>query len=219
MGWTGSAQAQLPSAAPAPIGSPTGRAWAASCQAAGIEGTIASVPLFARLSAEGTNLHSYSVPIYLAISIHKFIFTFHARRNGTIRFEQPATLTASIVAVPKRYADVFGELGTARTWPLIYDLGLLGSELLKGRQTYRICGVPREQSDVDHIFIETSDADAPIDARWFLRSGWTITATIETEVVADYLLPKHESADIVGHGFKIHTDMTYGTYALNDAIY
>jgi hypothetical protein len=217
-GWARSVQAQLPSAAPVPIVSPSFPAPSEASPAARIEGTIASVPLFARLSAEGTNLRSYSVPISLAVTIHKFLFAFHFRRNGTVQFELPDTLTTTIASVPKRYTDVFAELGTARTWPLIYDLELLGSDVIEGHRTYRLRGVPLQPSDVDHVLIETTEAYAPIEAQWFLHSGWTITSTIETEIIADHLVPKGESTDIVGHGFKIHSDMTYGNYTLNDAV-
>lgn len=80
---------------------------------------------------------------------------------------------------------------------------------------YAVRGVPRDVSDVDHVIIRSTDASSPITATWYLRSGWTISAIIETEFVEQHLLPKHETADIAGHGVKIHTEMTFGDYTLN----
>jgi len=71
---------------------------------------------------------------------------------------------------------------------------------------------------VDHVLIQSTAAGSPIAATWYLRSGWTISATIETEFVEQHLLPKHETADIAGHGMKIHTDTTFGDYTLNASI-
>lgn len=206
-GWTRSTQAQAPSPAPPAERSAVG----------GIDETLAKVPLFSRLSAEGATLHTYTVPVSLAVSVHKLIFTFHFTRNGTIRFAQPDTLIASIDSIPKRYTDIFGQLGTPRTWPLIYDLTVLPATTVNGQQTYRLRGVPRQPSDVEYVLIATSDDTTAIAARWSLRGGWSISETIETTLVDTYAVPKRERADIVGGGYKIHSDMTYGDYLLNDA--
>ena len=188
---------------------------AAGSALSGAIGPIASVPLFGEIAAE-PDLLSYSVPVQIDVTIRKFFFSFSFRRHGVIRFEEPDTLRVSLVSVPQRYTDVFGDLGTARTWPVAYDLELEGSVPSTGSVIYRVSGVPRRPMDVEQISILSGDPTAPIDARWLLRSGWTISSTIETQDVGRYLLPKHDAIDIVGHGLKIHAEMNYGEYLLND---
>lgn len=173
-------------------------------------------PFLAQLAAE-PDLRSYVAPIDVAATIHKFIFSVPFRRHGTARFESPDSLTISLDSVPSRYTDIFGELGDVRTWPALYDLEPdIGAPNAGGAYVMR--GVPRHDSDVDDVLIESTAADSPITATWHLHSGWTISATIETELVEQHLLPKHEAADIAGHGMKIHADLTYGDYTLTDAI-
>jgi hypothetical protein len=201
------ARAQVPGATPVTIPSPTAPA--------SVEDTIHAVPLLARFAADGTSLHSYIVPVHLTATLRKLVFSFRFRREGTVTFEQPNRLNASIRSVPKRYADVFGELGTPDMWPTLYDLQLVRTEFVDGRSWFELSGVPRGDSDVAHLSVRMSDETQPIEARWSLNSGWTITSTIELEPVRAYLLTKRERADIVGHGFRIHSEMVYGSYAIN----
>ena len=179
-----------------------------------VRGSLASVPILAQLATE-PGLRSYVVPVDMEATIHKLFFSVAVRRHGTARFASPDTLTISLQSVPSRYTDVFGELGDVQTWAAIYDLEPLDGDLANPPAKYHIRGVPRRVSDVDHVLIQSTDAGSPIAATWYLRSGWTISATIETEFVEQHLLPKHVTADIVGHGTKIHTNLTFGNYTIN----
>lgn len=174
----------------------------------------ASIPILTQLANE-PELHSYVAPVDVEATIHKLIFTFAIRRHGTAQFHSPDSLTISLLSVPARYTAIFGELGDIQTWPVIYDLEPLDDELNGVPAAFHLRGVPRQTSDVDHVLIESTDAGSPITATWYLRDGWTISATIQTEFVEQHLLPKHEIADIVGHGMKIHTELTFGDYTLN----
>ena len=60
--------------------------------------------------------------------------------------------------------------------------------------------------------MSTTGADAPIAGQWIMRDGWTVNATIVTENVGGHLLPKEQIAEITGHGYRIHTDLTFGDY-------
>lgn len=176
---------------------------------------LASIPVFAQLATE-PELRSYVAPVDVTATIHKLFFTFNVRRHGTARFESPDTLTVSLDSVPPRYTGIFGELGDVRMWPLIYDLEPLG-DAAGGPGEYAVRGVPRNVSDVDHVLIRSDDAGSPIAATWYLHGGWTITAIIETRLVEQCLLPERETADIAGHGMKIHAVLTFGDYALNES--
>jgi len=154
-------------------------------------------------------------PVEVEATIHKLFFTFAVRRQGMARFESPDMLTISLQSVPPRYTNIFSELGDIQTWPVTYDLEALEDDSTNAPAAFQVRGVPRHISDVDHVLIQCTDASSPISAKWYLHSGWTVSATIETEFVEQYLLPKHETADIAGHGMKIHTDLTYGDYTLN----
>jgi hypothetical protein len=204
----------LSSPAPSPSveGSPS-----PSPSATPFSGTISSIPLFARFAADGPNPKSYTADINLNASLHKWIFTFHFHRDGQVAFQHPDDLSVTISSVPTKYSRVFGELGTPRSWPIIYKLVLLDAENVDGLPGYRLRGVPRQPSDVDHVIIRMSDEHMPIHARWFLRSGWTLATTVVLESVQDYLVPKIERADITGHGYRIHTVMTYSNYVVNVA--
>lgn len=208
--WVHVAQAQVSTATPQPPPSP-------ASISSPLATTVASIPLFARFAADGANPSSYSVPIHLVASLHKLIFSFAFRRDGMVSFSQPDVLRVSIKSVPQQYAHVFGELGTPRTWPMLYDLRIVGSQLIGGRAWYQLRGVPRNPSDVDHVIIQVADEKSPIRARWFLHGGWTLTSTVNLVPVQDYLVPRREQADITGHGYRIHSDITYGNYMLNVA--
>ena len=200
-----SAQAQLPLPTPSPLPALTAPA----------EGMLSSVPLFARLAADGTSLHTYSVPIHIMARVRKSVLSVGFARDGNVSFEEPDHLSISIQSVPERYANVFAQLGTPRTWPWFYDLELRDRSSVAGRDTYELTGVPRGSSDVDHVVIRMSDESQPIEAQWVLHDGWTITSTIVLESIGNYLVSKTEEYDITGHGFKIHSEIQYGNYKLN----
>ncbi len=177
--------------------------------------SVASVPLIADVMNQRARLRSYTVPIQLAVTIHKFIFTFHVHHVGEIRYEPPDHITASVVGVSAKDTHVFSLLGTPQLWPAMYTLTLLGSDVEQGRRTYHLRGVPNAPSDVDHVLIDTTDPCAPIHATWVLNSGWTLTSAIRAGAVNGVLVPTSETTDIVGHGYHIHTVMTYGPYAMH----
>lgn len=191
---------------------------AAASPAPSNEVTIASIPLFARLALDGESLHAYQVPVHMTGSLHKFFFTFHFARDGTVKFEQPASLQFAFDSVPSKYSDVFGQMGTPRTWPAIYDLQCAKAVNDNGDTKYEIHGIPKDtSSDIDHVVITMDDQGGPITAQWFMRDGWDVTSTIQMESVNNYLVPKEENTDVTGHGYHIHTDVTYGSYVLSSA--
>ena len=177
--------------------------------------SLESVPLFSRLSADSGNMRSYAAPLTLDVSLHRFFFTFHFQLKGNVQYHAPDSVKFTVERVPQQYQHLFDELGTPLTWTRIYDMHVLSAAMVDGRQTYTVEGVPRNPSQVDHMVIETSDASQPIHAQWFLHDGWTVTSTIEEQDTQNHLVPKHELSDIVGHGYKIHTDMQYGDYAMD----
>ena len=180
--------------------------------------TIASIPLFARFASDGDSLHGYQAPVHMSGSLHKFFFTFHFERDGTVKFEQPATLQYAFDSVPSKYSSMFNQLGTPRTWPSIYNMDCVKATQEDGVTDYEIRGVPKDpSSDVDHVVIHMDDQGGPIVAQWILRDGWWVTSTIQMESVNNYMLPKEEETDVTGHGFRIHSDVTYGSYQLSSA--
>jgi hypothetical protein len=182
------------------------------------EVTIASSPLFARFASDNGSLHAYQAPVHMTGSLHKFIFTFHFERDGTVKFEQPDSLEYAFDSVPRKYSDMFNQLGTPRTWPVIYRLECVKATEEDGVTEYEIHGVPKDaSSDIDHVVIRMDDRGGPIVAEWTLRDGWSVTSTIQMESVDNYLLPKEENTDVTGHGFHIHSDVTYGNYQLSSA--
>lgn len=176
---------------------------------------LQSVPLFSRLSADSGNVRSYAAPLTLDVSLHRFFFTFHFQLKGTVQYEPPDHVKFTVERVPPQYQNLYDELGTPVTWTSIYSMHVLDSAMVDGRQTYTVEGIPRKPSRVDHVVIETSDTNQPIHAQWFLHDGWTVSSTIEEQDTQNHLVPKHEVADIVGHGYRIHTDMQYGDYAVD----
>jgi|HubBroStandDraft_1064217.scaffolds.fasta_scaffold02743_2 hypothetical protein len=61
--------------------------------------------------------------------------------QAQVTFEEPNHLSISIQSVPERYANVFTQLGTPRTWPLLYDLQLRNRASVAGIDTYELVGV------------------------------------------------------------------------------
>lgn len=189
--------ASVPPAAPAPSATPS----------SGAE----RIPLFARYAA-GHNPPAYTVPVHISARLHVLFFSFPFRRQGTVTFAAPDSLNVSVDSVAAKYTKIFGEMGTPRTWPRLFVLHILDEEPVDGRPGFRLIGTPREDSDIDHVVIRLSDDDAPIHARWFLHDGYQIRSTTHLQQVNDYLVPVREEADITGHGYRISSDMLYGTY-------
>jgi hypothetical protein len=188
---------------------------AAPASGAPVAQSVSSVPLVAEMSNQTSALEGYAVPVQLSVSIHKFFFTFHMHRQGQVRYRRPDKLAFDISGIPQKYTNVFSLLGTPRTWPTMYNLTLLGSDIKDGQRVYHLRGVPVRRSDVDYVLIDTTDACAPIHATWVLRSGWTLDSTIDTGTLAGgIIVPRTETTEITGHGYQIHTTMTYGKYAL-----
>lgn len=175
---------------------------------------VASVPLFASLARDKA-VRGYTAPITLNVTLHRFIFTFHFRLAGTVRYAAPDRATFVIDRVPEKYSHLFNDLGTPLTWQHLYALTLRSHTTVDGRPGYSLEGVPRKPSDVDRMAIQTSDPQAPVYAQWYLHDGWTVDSTIEERAFGAYLFPTRDVADITGHGYHIHSDMTYGNYALD----
>jgi len=176
---------------------------------------LQSVPLFSRLIATNQRVRSYTAPVTMDVSLHRFIFTFHFKLHGNVKYEAPGHVTFTMDRVPQQYQRLFGDLGEPLAWARIYSMQVMGSTIVDGRPMYSVQGVPRKPSQVDHVVIQTSEPSAPIHAQWVLHDGWTVDSTIEEQNTEKLLFPKREVADIEGHGYKIHTDLQYGNYALD----
>jgi hypothetical protein len=192
---------------------------AASTSAAPLAGdqpSIASIPLFARFETDGTSLRGYKAPVHLDGSLHKFFISLKFEREGEVSFAQPDSLDFTLNSVPQQYSSMLSQLGTPRTWPYDYTFVCVKTVDTDGTAVYELHGVPKSTtSDVDHLVVRMQDGDAPIQAVWVLKDGWTVTSTIDLEAVGNYLMPKEENAHVTGHGFDIHSDVTYGNYVVS----
>ncbi|MBV8599979.1 MAG: hypothetical protein JO359_00295 [Candidatus Eremiobacteraeota bacterium] len=177
--------------------------------------SLASVPLFASIRSEPSQLQGYSAPVHADVTLHK-LFRFRFGLDGTISYKHPDRLDLTMNRVPPKYQRLFADLGTPRTWPATYNLQVTGSHLAAGRVVYELAGTPRRPSDVDHMTAEVSDLSTPVRAEWYLHDGGTIAMTIESQSVGDYIVPQHEQADIDVDGFKVHCDMSFGPYRLDE---
>jgi len=183
---------------------------------AGDQPNLASIPLFAQFASDGPLLHGYKAPVQMTGSLHKFFFSIHFRREGEISYVRPDSLDFSLDAVPQQYSSMLAQLGTPRTWPYLYEFECVKNVGADGTAMYELRGVPKSpSSDVDHLVVRMSDGSGPIDAQWTLKDGWVVHSTIHMESVGNFLVPKEENSDITGHGFNIHSDMTYGNYVLS----
>ena len=180
-------------------------------------GTCAEVPLFARFAAEAPELRAYTVPLETAVAVHKLL-TFHVRLSGSVSYDGPGGVTLRMDRVPAEDRALFAHIGSPRTWPRDYQLQLLGTSTANGQAIYHIAGTPRESSSgVERFVADVNEDGSLIASQWFLRGGGTIKSTLENQIVGGFILPKHQLADIDVGGYKIHADMTYGQYLLNDA--
>lgn len=174
---------------------------------------VAKVPLFARLAHD--QVRGYVTPVTLNVALHRFFFTFHFHLAGTVRYAAPDQVTFNVQRVPQQYRHLFNDLGTPLTWRQLYALTVTGRTAVDGKPGFLLEGVPRRNSEVDRMELQTSDAVSPIHAQWNLNDGWSVSSIITEKLVGKRLFPANEIADIAGHGYKIHTEMTYGAYALN----
>jgi hypothetical protein len=175
---------------------------------------LASVPFFAALLREHERVRPFSVPLHLSVSMHRFIFTFHFTMDGPARFQPPASYHVAIERVPPQYQRLFGELGTPQTWTQQYDLTVQSSSVIDGRLHYLISGVPRRPNDIKHLEIEVGGLHEPVIAHWILHGGWSVSSIIDTETAGNVIVTKEDRSQIVGHGYRIGTDMTYGEYVM-----
>lgn len=183
---------------------------------AGDQPALASIPLFAQFASDGASLHGYKAPVHMTGSLHKFFFSIHFQRDGEVSYVQPDSLDFALNAVPRQYSAMLAQLGTPRTWPYLYDFHCVKSDDANGTAAYELHGVPKSpSSDVDHLVVHMQDGDGPIDAQWTLKDGWVVRSIIRLESVGSFLVPKEENSDITGHGFNIHSDVTYGNYVLS----
>lgn len=173
---------------------------------------VDAIPMFARY-AQAQDTPDYTVPVHVSASFHVLFFSFPFRRRGSVSFTAPDSLSVSIDSVAAKYTKVFNEMGTPQTWLRQFDLHLVDAEPVDGHPGFRIEGTPKEASDIDRVVIRLSTQDAPIYAQWFLHDGYRIDTTLEMEEVDGHCVPAHEQAEITGHGYRIHSDMTYGSYA------
>jgi hypothetical protein len=174
---------------------------------------MATIPLFARFATDGSTLRGYSAPVYISGSLRKFFISIPFKRQGEVTFARPDSLDFTIQSVPKQYDALLAQLGTPRTWPYLYTFSCVKTTSTDGTTAFELRGTPKDTTnDIDHVVIRMPDGDGPIDARWTLKDGWVVTSTIHMQSAGAYLVPKEEDADIVGHGLRIRTDLTYGTY-------
>lgn len=181
-----------------------------------VAGRLGSVPLFARINKDH-DLRAYTVPLTVNVSVHKIIFTFHRALNGNVKYSAPSKLVFDGNGVPPQFKSLFGDLGSPLTWEKRYALRVTGRARRNGVPCHTLEGVPRKQSQVQSLAIETTSASAPIQANWTLQGGWTVAATLYEQNDHKYLLPKQAQLDIVGHGYNIHAAMLYGVFALQSS--
>ena len=174
------------------------------------------VPLFAQYGSQEMALRSYSVPIHIDVAVHK-LFTFHLGLNGTVYYQRPGHLAATIHDVPEKYQRGFAELGTPRTWPQTYTMQVVGKDMVGAQCVYHLRGTPLQQNDIDYLLADIPDG-APIQATWYLRGGGTIKSTFEMTNIGDYSMPKEQKLDIDAQGNKVHAVITYGDYDLNGQV-
>ncbi len=174
---------------------------------------LSAVPLFSQMGND-RGIAAYKVPLTLKVSVHKFIFSFHMGMNGRVHYTAPANVAFDGKGVPKRFKSLFGELGTPLTWCKTYNLHVVSADPI--HHQYVIAGVPRARSSqVQRLVIDAAGPSSPILATWTVRGGWSVKAAIQEQRERSYMLPKHAALDIAGHGYKIHTDMLYGKYAVS----
>ncbi len=174
---------------------------------------LAQVPLFTRLAQD--QVRGYVAPVTLNVALHRFIFTFHFHLTGTVTYSAPDKVTFKIQRVPQQYQHLFNDLGTPLTWPQLYRLSVTGRVEVDGKPGLSLEGAPKKKTEVEIMELQTSDAVSPIHAQWTLNDGWSVKSVITEKATGVYLFPATEIADIAGHGYKIHTEMTYGAYALS----
>lgn len=152
---------------------------------------LTSIPLYARLARERVPLRSYQAAVHMSGSMHTFIFSIPFYREGTVTFERP------------------------RTWPSRYRLVCTSSASAAGT-SYELDGAPIDpSSQVVRMVVHFDAVGGPIAATWTLRDGWSVSATIQMKTVDSYLLPAEQIGEITGHGYRIHTDMVFADYVLN----
>jgi hypothetical protein len=175
---------------------------------------LQNVPLFAQMAGE-QNVRGYAVPLTMNVSLHRLFFTFHFSLKGAVHYQAPDRLDMSLDRVPQQYQILYAQLGAPLVWTKIYALHVSGRTTVDGRPGYLVEGTPDDPgSDVARVRILTSDLQSPIHVEWFLRDGYTVTASIDEAMLENRYLPVHEVSDIDGHGYAIHTEMQYGAYAL-----
>ena len=176
-----------------------------------------SVPLFARFATYAAKLQSYTVPLHVDVTLRKII-RIRVSLNGSMHYERPDDLTLALGRVPQQQREFFAKLATPRTWPMNYDLEVTGTTVVDGHTHYAINGVPKDATDgVDHLVADVSDDDAPVlKVQWFLRAGGSITMQVATAAIGKYVLPTREQVDVNIPGHRLHADISYGTYVLND---
>ncbi len=169
------------------------------------------VPIISQVASDRA-IERYSVPLKMSVSVHKWIFSFHRGMSGHVRYKAPANVVFDGKGVPAKFRSLFGQLGTPLTWSRIYRLHVVKRDRVNGGYCV-VAGVPRKRSQVERVVIKDTPS-SPILATWYLQGGWTINGAIQEQHQRKYLLPKHAALDISGHGYKIHTDMLYGRYAV-----
>jgi hypothetical protein len=178
---------------------------------------VSATDVMARVTRGDAAIDSYAVPVRIDVRVHKWI-TLRMHFNGTQYYKRPDRLALDMHAVPAQYRQLFAQLGTPLTWSSIYDLRLIASNAQPG--TYQLEGIPKHPGDVERLLVDVDgDAAGPLHAQWFCRGGGTIDMHInETMDPGGFALPQHAEADMSFGGYNVHATLTFGPYAVNEAI-
>jgi hypothetical protein len=192
-----------------------------------VERQLAAVPLgkpptaaevVARMSANTIVPESYAVPIHVDAKVHRLI-TLHFGRDGMVYYRRPDHLALAMTRVPSGFRKLFAEMGNAQTWASTYEMSFVNALDEGSGEIYRLKGVPKQDSDVDHLLIDLAAADlTPRHASWLCKDGSTIDMTFTNESLGGYALAKHAEAEMLLSGWKIHAVVDYGSYTLNETI-
>jgi hypothetical protein len=172
----------------------------------------------ARMSASEILPETYSVPVHISAKVHRLI-TLHFGVDGTVYYKRPDHLALTMSRVPSGFRKLFAELGNAQTWGSTYDMTFVDALGDGSREIYRLKGVPKQDGDVAEVLLDVSAMDfAAQRAQWVCHDGSTIDMTFVNEPAGGYELAKRAQADMVLSGWKIHAELEYGQYVLNESV-
>ncbi|HXW52035.1 MAG TPA: hypothetical protein VEJ41_08600 [Candidatus Acidoferrales bacterium] len=183
---------------------------------------VSAQSILAHMVANRRGLNSFTVPIHFDVTVHKVI-SVGLKLDGTRYFERPdreALIMQTVPAVAQPFQKIFSGLGTAETWPQIYDITMMPLHAPESAARYELKGIPKAGGNVAYILLDVSQTTfEPLEARWFYKNGATIVLGVQNGLAdGRYLLPQTEDIDIDFPSYKAHAVAHYGDYAINTPI-